>query len=90
MSVMSRASKIGKLIRQKGVVRIAAAIVDCGIPCLTEAELRAAVAEYAQPHRCSGETAEDVFARVFAAQTPAGVLFRKAHAIVQDFEAAEV
>jgi hypothetical protein len=60
------------------VVKIAKAFADSGRSFMTESELTEKIFEYAQLDRRANESPHQAFARTFAANTPEGVLFRKA------------
>jgi hypothetical protein len=63
------------------VVKIAKAFADSGRSFMTESELTEKIFEYAQLDRRDGETEAQCFSRVFGANTPESLLFRKAVAV---------
>ena len=64
-------------------VKIAKGIAETGASWLTEVQLTEKIFEYAQLDRRANESPHQAFARVFGANTPEGVLFRKAVAVAK-------
>jgi hypothetical protein len=65
------------------VLKIAKALADAGRSFVTECDLTKMIEEYALRGRQAGETPEQAFARVFAADDAEGRLFRKAVAVAK-------
>jgi hypothetical protein len=76
-------------VAKRGALAIAKSIVSDGNgpggTALTEAEFTKMVHDHAQRDRRTGETPDQAFARCFTANTPEGLDFRRAHAIVKNF-----
>jgi hypothetical protein len=65
------------------VLKIAKAFADSGRSFMSESELTEKIFEYAQLDRRANESPHQAFARTFGANTPEGVLFRKAVAVAK-------
>jgi hypothetical protein len=71
----------------ENIVTIAKCVADSGRSWLTEEELTAKIFKHAQLDRRADESEHQAFARVFAANTPEGLLFRKAVAVAKTSDA---
>jgi hypothetical protein len=74
----------------ENTVTIAKCIAETGASWLTEEELTEKIFTHAQLDCRDGESPHQAFARVFAGNTPEGILFRKAVAVAKTADARPV
>lgn len=72
-------------LAKRGAPAVAKAIVEGGIPGLSEHEFTKLVHDHAQRDRRSGESADQAFARCFGADTDEGRTIRQAHQMTKRF-----
>jgi hypothetical protein len=81
MPRQTRAEFMASVAKRYGVVAIAKHVIDVGpLTPVTEHELTKAITDAVECQK--GETKERAFARVFSDDTEAGVLLRKAFAVI--------